>query len=226
MWTREPGDWFPRWQTVVETNRQPPSPLAHPQFLLFSPFWSHQWCSHRGAWHQRQRCTHCTEVEPASYFALPIALHWANMHRVLFKITLHQRRATPVQAQCTNRQLGFTQILSLLQNEHCNGTGWARSYKGPSATFSEEADCTAVQLDFIQCPFPNQIQFGLEKLHPKIAYNFPNQFQFGLERKKMILQDADSKPNSDWFGKFWWSLSMSWKFQTNFSLVWKNHWLL
>ena len=56
-------------------------------------------------------------------------------------------------------------------------------------------------LDFIQCPFPNQIQFGLEKLQPKIAYNFPNQFQFGLERKKLILQDTDSKPNSDWFGK-------------------------
>ena len=87
------------------------------------------------------------------------------------------------------------------------------------------SDSPAVQLDFIQCPFPNQIQFGLEKLHPKIAYNFPNQFQFGLERKKMILQDADSKPNSDWFGKFWWPLSMSWKFQTKFSLVWKNHWL-
>ena len=67
------------------------------------------------------------------------------MHRVLFKITLQQRSATPVQAQCTNRQLGFTQILSLLQNEHCNGNGWARSCEGPSATFSEEADCTAVQ---------------------------------------------------------------------------------
>ena len=75
----------------------------------------------------------------------PIALHWANMHRVLFKITLQQPSATLVQAQCTNRQLGFTQILSLLQNEHCNGTGWARSYEGPSATFAEEADCTAVQ---------------------------------------------------------------------------------
>ena len=61
---------------------------------------------------------------------------------------------------------------------------------------------TAVQLDFIQCPFPNQIQFGLEKLQPKIAYNFPNQFQFGLERKKLILQDTDSKAKSDWFGKF------------------------
>ena len=85
---------------------------------------------------------------------------------------------------------------------------------------------SAVQLHFKQCPFPNQIQFGLEKLHPKIAYNFPNQFQFGLERKKLILQDTDSKPNSDWFGKFWWPLSMSWKFQTKFSLVWKNHWLL
>ena len=40
-----------------------------------------------------------------------------------------------------------------------------------------------LSLHFIQCPFPNQIQFG-------------------LERKKLILQDADSKPNSDWFGKF------------------------
>ena len=40
----------------------------------------------------------------------------------------------------------------------------------------------AVQLHFIQCPFPNQIQFGLEKLHSKIVYDFPNQFQFGLER--------------------------------------------
>ena len=58
-------------------------------------------------------------------------------------------------------------------------------------------------LHFIQCPFPNQIQFGLEKIHPKKASDFPNQFQFGLERKKLILQiDADSEPNSDWFGKF------------------------
>ena len=84
----------------------------------------------------------------------------------------------------------------------------------------------ALQLDFIQCPFPNQIQFGLEKIHPKNASDFPNQFQFGLERKNGILQDADSKPNSDWFGKNWWPLSTSWKFQTKFSLVWKNHWLL
>ena len=149
MWTREWGDWFHRLTNGCWNKPStPPSPLfpsSHPQFLLFSPFWSHQWCSHRGAWHQRQRCTHCTEVEPASYFALPIALHWANMHLVLFKITLQQRSATSVQAQCTNRQLGFTQILSLLQNEHCNGNGWARSCEGPSATFSEEADCTAVQ---------------------------------------------------------------------------------
>ena len=46
----------------------------------------------------------------------------------------------------------------------------------------------AVQLHFIQCPFPNQIQFGLEKLHPKIAYDFANQFKFDLERKNLILQ--------------------------------------
>ena len=88
------------------------------------------------------------------------------------------------------------------------------------------SDSPAVQLDFIQCPFPNQIQFGLEKIHPKNASDFPNQFQFGLERKNGILQDADSKPNSDWFGKNWWPLSTSWKFQTKFSLVWNNHWLL
>ena len=81
-------------QTVNHPSPFPPIP--HPQFLLFSPFWSHQWCSHRGAWHQRQRCTHCTEVEPASYFALPIALHWANMHLLLFK--LHCSSA--VQLQC------------------------------------------------------------------------------------------------------------------------------
>ena len=36
----------------------------------------------------------------------------------------------------------------------------------------------------------------------KIGYDFPNQFQFDLEREKFILQDADFKPNSDWFGKF------------------------
>ena len=72
----------------------------------------------------------------------------------------------------------------------------------PIATRSSDSGGSVEeQLDFIQCPFPNQIQFGLEKLHPKIAYNFPNQFQFGLERKKLILQDADSKPISDWFGK-------------------------
>ena len=60
----------------------------------------------------------------------------------------------------------------------------------------------AEQLHFIQCFFPNQIQFGLEKLSPENALDFPNQLQFGLERKKFILQDADSKPNSDWFGNF------------------------
>ena len=54
--------------------------------------------------------------------------------------------------------------------------------------------CWALGLHFIQCPFPNQIQFGSKKLHPKIAYDFPNQFQFGLERNKLILQHAV------WFG--------------------------
>ena len=80
----------------------------------------------------------------------------------------------------------------ILKREGQEGNFWETNY----------IKCSALQLDFIQCPFPNQIQFGLEKLHPKIAYDFPNQFQFGLERKKLILQDADSKPNSDWFGKF------------------------
>ena len=107
--------------------------------------------------------------------------------------------------------------------------GWLRNFHFSKLLSYENAHDfhpTALQLDFIQCPFPNQIQFGLEKLHPKIAYNFPNQFQFGLERKKLILQDAYSKANSDWLGKFWWPLSTSWKFQTKFSLVWKNHWLM
>ena len=40
----------------------------------------------------------------------------------------------------------------------------------------------ALPLRFIQCPFPNQIQFGLEKLNPENACDFPNQFEFGLER--------------------------------------------
>ena len=44
------------------------------------------------------------------------------------------------------------------------------------------------ELHFIQCPFPNQIQFGLEKLHPINAKDFTNQFQFGLETKKMICK--------------------------------------
>ena len=56
-------------------------------------------------------------------------------------------------------------------------------------------------LDFIQCPFPNQIQFGLEKIHPKNASDFPNQFQFGLEKNPQII------------GKL---------FQTKSSLVWKK----
>ena len=46
---------------------------------------------------------------------------------------------------------------------------------------------------------PNPVWFG--KVMPKNCVRFPNQFQFDLERKKLILQDADSKPNSDWFGK-------------------------
>ena len=73
----------------------------------------------------------------------------------------------------------------------------------------------AQALHFIQCPFPNQIQYGLEKLHPKNASDFPNQFHFGLERKKFTqipnqiqigLENFDdhcqrpenSKPNSVW----------------------------
>ena len=31
---------------------------------------------------------------------------------------------------------------------------------------------SALQLDFIQCPFPNQIQFGLEKIHLKMCRIF------------------------------------------------------
>ena len=83
------------------------------------------------------------------------------------------------------------------------GKAWHKGYHAHLRHFvlSRLRQKLAVQLDFIQCPFPNQIQFGLEKIHPKNASDFPNQFQFGLERKNGILQDADSKPNSDWFGK-------------------------
>ena len=55
---------------------------------------------------------------------------------------------------------------------------------------------------FHSVPFskPNPVWFGKDT--PKNCVGFPNQFQFGLERRKLILKDADSKPNSDWFGKF------------------------
>ena len=60
----------------------------------------------------------------------------------------------------------------------------------------------AVTLDFIQCPFPNQIQFGLEKLRQKLCTIFQTNSTLVWKEKKMILQDADSKPNSDRFGNF------------------------
>ena len=64
----------------------------------------------------------------------------------------------------------------------------------------EQRVCTAATFHSVSFSKPNPVWFG--KVTPKNAYNFPNQLQFGLERKKMILEDADSKPNSDWFGKF------------------------
>ena len=85
-----------------------------------------------------------------------------------------------------------------------------------------EIQCHAAIFHSVSFSKPNPVWFG--KVTLKNCVRFPNQFQFGLERKKLILKDADSKTNSDWFGKFWWPLSMSWKFQTKFSLVWKNYW--
>ena len=61
--------------------------------------------------------------------------------------------------------------------------------------------CSALQLHFIQCPFPNQIQFGLENYCVKFGGKLiPNQIQFGLEKNPQII------------GKL---------FQTKSSLVWK-----
>ena len=57
----------------------------------------------------------------------------------------------------------------------------------------------AVQLDFIQCPFPNQIQFG--KVTPKNCVQF-------------------SKPIPVWFGKKETDFARR-RFQTKFRLVWK-----
>ena len=58
----------------------------------------------------------------------------------------------------------------------------------------------AVMLHLIQCPFLNQIQFGLEKLHPILC---------------MI-----SKPIPVWFGKKKIDFERR-RFQTKFRLVWK-----
>ena len=71
----------------------------------------------------------------------------------------------------------------------------------------------ALQLHFIQCPFPNRFQFGSEK-NPKylrtfsepipvrfgifgmdFLITFPNRFQFGLEKIFEIVI-AFSEPNS------------------------------
>ena len=58
-----------------------------------------------------------------------------------------------------------------------------------------------VQLHFIQCPFPNQIQFSLEKDTPKNCIRF-------------------SKPIPVWFGKKKIVFARR-RFQTKFRLVWK-----
>ena len=69
---------------------------------------------------------------------------------------------------------------------------------------------------------PNPVWFRI--VTPKNCIWFSKLIPVWFGKKKMVLQNADSKPNSDWFGKFWWPLSLSWKFQTKFSLVWKNNW--
>ena len=47
---------------------------------------------------------------------------------------------------------------------------------------------------------PNPVWFG--KVTPKNCVQFSKPIPVWFEKKKMILQDADSKPNSDWFGNF------------------------
>ena len=46
----------------------------------------------------------------------------------------------------------------------------------------------ALLLHFIQCPFPNQIQFGLEKLHPKMRKIFQTNSSLVLERKNWFCK--------------------------------------
>ena len=80
---------------------------------------------------------------------------------------------------------------------------------------------SVLQLHFIQCPFPNQIQFGLENHLPKIYKYFQtksslvwkiimsnfegNKFQtkssLVWEKMLTIVDDKNPKPILVWFGK-------------------------
>ena len=83
--------------------------------------------------------------------------------------------------------------------------------------------CSAVQLHFIQCPFPNQIQFGLEKNLQKVDANFQTKSSLVWKLIVLILWDKNSKPNPVWFGKKWWNFRRK-KFQIKFRLVWNFFW--
>ena len=68
---------------------------------------------------------------------------------------------------------------------------------------------SAVQLHFIQCPFPNRFQFGSEKSSSKFPSSFPNRIQFGSEEKLAIFQQTKI-PNRFQFGSDFF-LTKTWK---------------
>ena len=80
---------------------------------------------------------------------------------------------------------------------------------------------SALQLHFIQCPFPNQIKFGLENYLQKIDKYFQTKYSLVW---KIIMSNFEGN-------KFQTKFSLVWgknvdncrqqKSQTNSSLVWK-----
>ena len=87
--------------------------------------------------------------------------------------------------------------------------------------YSDTVCYSALQLHFIQCPFPNQIQFGLENHLPKIYKYFQTKSSLVW---KIIVSNFEGN-------KFQTKSSLVWeknadkcrrqKSQTNSSLVWK-----
>ena len=77
----------------------------------------------------------------------------------------------------------FLKYLHWVGLETCLNYSWNSERSEEPQTSLKEA----VLLDFIQCPFPNQIQFGLEKLHPKNASDFPIVHWLALSFENMDL---------------------------------------